>query len=117
METGLERHFSTPLIFGSLQNVSEIQSFLGLVGYYKRFANEFSKIALLMTKLLQKNVSFLWNDQCQESFEKLKAILIEVPILTLLESGKEYVISSDASLSGLGCILMQDGKVIVYASR
>ncbi|XP_040952743.1 uncharacterized protein [Gossypium hirsutum] len=98
------------------KNVSEVRSFLGLAGYYRRFVNGFSKIALPMTKLLQKNVPFIWDDQCQRSFETLKQMLTEAPVLTLPESGKDFIVYSDASLNGLGCVLMQEGKVIAYAS-
>ncbi|KAA3466704.1 DNA/RNA polymerases superfamily protein [Gossypium australe] len=94
------------------RNVPEVRSSLGLAGYYRRFVNGFSKIALPMTKLLQKN-----DDQRHESFEKLKQMLTGAPVLTLLESGKDFVIYNDVSLNGLGCVLMQDGKVIAYASR
>ncbi|XP_052490824.1 uncharacterized protein LOC128043058 [Gossypium raimondii] len=99
------------------RNVSEIRSFLGLASYYRIFVNGFSKIALSMTKLLHKNVQFVWDDPCQEIFEKLKQMLTEAPILTLPESRKDFVVYSDASLSGLGCVLIQDGKVISYASH
>ncbi|XP_052888005.1 uncharacterized mitochondrial protein AtMg00860-like [Gossypium arboreum] len=78
------------------RNVSEIRNFLGLTGYYRRFVNGFSKIALLMTKQLHKNVQFIWSNECQESFEKLKQMLTEVSVLTLLESGKDFVIYNDA---------------------
>ena len=60
---------------------------------------------------------FEWNEKCQASFEKLKAFLTEAPVLTQPTYGKEYVIFSDASLNGLGCFLMQESKVVVYASR
>lgn len=69
-----------------------------------------------MTKLLQKNIPFFWTRQCQESFKKLKVMLTKAPILTLPESGKEFMVYSDVSLNVLGCVLMQDGKVVVYAS-
>ncbi|KAG8474498.1 hypothetical protein CXB51_031158 [Gossypium anomalum] len=101
----------------ALRNVFEVRSFLGLDGYYRRFVNGFSKIALLMTKLLQKNVPFIWDDQCQRSFEILKQMLIEAPVLTLPETRKDFIVYSDASLSGLGCVSMQDEKVIAYASH
>ena len=71
----------------------------------------------LMTRLLQKNVSYEWSEKCQRSFDKLKAFLTEAPVLTQSTCGKEYVIFSDASLNGLGCVLMQEGKVVAYASR
>ena len=70
-----------------------------------------------MTRLLQKNVRFEWSEKCQASFEKLKAFLTEAPVLTQPTYGKEYVIFSDASLNGLGCVLMQESKVVAYASR
>ena len=74
-------------------------------------------IAAPMTRLLQKNVKFEWDEECQRSFDKLKAFLIEAPVLTQPTCGKEYVIFSDASLNGLRCVLMQEGKVVAYASR
>ena len=70
-----------------------------------------------MTRLLQKNVRFEWSEKCQASFEKLKAFLTEVPVLTQPTYGKEYVIFSDASFNGLRCVLTQEGKVVAYASR
>ncbi|KAA3470411.1 DNA/RNA polymerases superfamily protein [Gossypium australe] len=88
-----------------------------LAGYYRRFVKGFSMIATPMTRLLQKYVKFKWTNKCQQSFEKLKALLTEAPVLVQPESGKEFVVYSDASLNGLGCVLMQEGKVIAYASR
>ena len=99
------------------RNVTEVRSFLGLAGYYRRFVKGFSMIATPMTRLLQKNVKYEWSEKCQGSFEKLKAFLTEAPVLTQPTCGKEYVIYSDASLNGLGCVLMQDSKVVAYASR
>ena len=60
---------------------------------------------------------FEWSEKCQASFEKLKAFLTETPVLTQPTNGKEYVIFSDASLNGLGCVLVQEGKVVAYTSR
>ena len=99
------------------RNVTELCSFLGLAGYYRRFVKGFSMIATLMTRLLHKNVKFEWGEECQRSFDKLKEFLTEAPVLTQPTCGKEYVIFSDASLNGLGCVLMQEGKVVAYASR
>ena len=70
-----------------------------------------------ITRLLQKNVRFEWSEKCQASFKKLKAFLTEAPVLTQPTYDKEYVIFIDASLNGLGCVLMQEGKVVAYASR
>ena len=99
------------------RNVTKVHSFLGLAGYYKRFFKGFSMTAASMTRLLQKNVRFELSEKCQASFEKLKGFLTEAPVLTQPTYGKEYVIFSDASLNGLRCVLMQEGKVVTYASR
>ena len=61
-----------------LRNVTEVRSFLGLAGYYRRFVKGFLMTATPMTRLLQKNVRFEWSEKCQVSFEKLKAFLTEV---------------------------------------
>ena len=74
-------------------------------------------ISAPMTRLLQKNVKYEWSEKCQKSCEKLKAFLTEAPVFTQPTCGKEYVIFSDASLNGLGCVLMQEGKGVSYASR
>ena len=101
------------------RNVTEVHSFLGLVGYYIRFFffKGFLMTTSPMTRFLQKNMRFEWSEKYQASFEKLKALLIEAPVLTQLTYSKEYVIFCDASLNGLGCVLMQKGKVVAYASR
>ena len=99
------------------RNVTKVRSFLGLAGYYRRFVKGFSIIASLVTKLLRNGVKFEWDEKCQSSFERLKKILVEVPVLTRPTPGREYAMYSDASRSGLRCVLMQDGKVVAYASR
>ena len=99
------------------KNVSEVRSFLGLAGYYRRFVKGFSMIAKPMTALLQKDQPFCWSEMCQTSFDRLKKFLTEAPVLIQLETGKDYTIFSDASHDGLGCVLMQEGKVVAYASR
>ena len=101
----------------TLRNVMKVRSFLGLTGYCRRFVKGFSMTACPMTRLLQKNVRFEWSEKFQASFEKLKAFLTEAMFLTQSPYGKEYVIFSDASLNGLGCVLMQEDKVVAYASR
>ncbi|KAE8687190.1 Detected protein of unknown function [Hibiscus syriacus] len=99
------------------KNISEICSFLGLAGYYRRFVEGFSIIASPLTKLLRKNVSFDWGEAQHESFEKLKAVLTQAPVLIQPESGKDFTVYSDTSHSGLDCVLMQESKVVAYASR
>ena len=99
------------------RNVIEVRSFLGLARYYRWFLKGFSVIASSLTKLLWKGVKFEWDDKCQSSFEQLKKILVEELVLTQPSSGREYAMYSDASKIGLGYVLMQDGKVVAFASR
>ena len=99
------------------RNVTEVRSFLRLAGYYRRFVRGFFVIASPLTKLLRKGIKFEWKDKCQISFEQLKGMLVEAPVLTQPTSGKEYTLYSDASGIGLGYVLMQYGKVVAYASR
>ncbi|KAD4585810.1 hypothetical protein E3N88_23411 [Mikania micrantha] len=96
---------------------TEIRSFLGLAGYYRRFIQDFSKIASPLTKLTKKEVKFDWSTRQQQAFEELKSRLTQAPVLSLPDGTEDMVIYSDASYQGLGCVLMQRGKVIAYASR
>jgi hypothetical protein len=96
-------------------NVTEVRSFLGLAGYYRRFVEGFSKI------YLPQNVNFCWDEACEISFETLKTKLTTAVFLYISlavpSGGEGFVIYSDASINGLGCVLMQKGKVVAYASR
>ncbi|XP_062088884.1 uncharacterized protein LOC133795448 [Humulus lupulus] len=97
-------------------NVSEVRSFLGLAGYYRRFVEGFSKIAMPLTQLTRKNHKFEWTEACEKSFQDLKQRLVSAPVLTIPSGSGGLVIYSDASKQGLGCVLIQNGKVIAYAS-
>ncbi len=119
--------------------VTEIRSFLGLAGYYRRFIEGFSKIAKPMTSLLEKGREFKWDEKCQDNFDQLKKRLMSPPVLIMLDLQKGFDIYCDALMSppvlimldlqkgfdiycdacgqGLGCVLMQEGHVIAYASR
>ena len=99
------------------QNVSEIRSFLGMAGYYRRFIEGFSKIARPMTKLLEKGSRFVWTAECQASFDELKKRLTSAPVLIMPDVQKSFSVYCDASRQGLGCVLMQEGHVVAYASR
>jgi hypothetical protein len=81
--------------------VLEIQSFIGLAGYYCQFIKDFSKIAKPMTKLLEKNKAFKWTNECQASFEELKKRLTSSPVLVLPDLIKKFDIYCDASHQGL----------------
>ncbi|KAJ1684802.1 hypothetical protein LUZ63_016192 [Rhynchospora breviuscula] len=85
--------------------------------YYRRFVEGFSRIALPMTQLLHKGVNFEWTPARQKSFEELKQRLVTAPVLAMPVPGAGYVVNTDASRYGLGCVLMQDDRVIAYASR
>jgi hypothetical protein len=99
------------------QNVSEIKSFLGLGGYYRRFNIGFSKISTPMTELLVKGNTFEWTPRRETSFQELKKRLTTTLVLTMPDMEKSFLIYCDTSGQGLGCVLMQDGHVVVYASR
>ena len=97
--------------------VTEVRSFLGLAGYYRRFVKDFSRIAAPLTRLTQKNVKFVWTDRCEEHFLQLKDLLTSTPVLTLPSGDESYAVYYNASRVGLGCVLMQNGRVVAYASR
>ncbi|MFG1569954.1 ribonuclease H family protein [Staphylococcus aureus] len=99
------------------ETVADVRSFLGLAGYYRRFVSVFARISTPMTRLTRKDVPFVWSAECQTSFEKLKEKLISAPILTLPVGPGGFTVYCDASGKGLGCVLMQHGKVVAYASR
>nr|GFB00237.1 retrotransposon protein, putative, Ty3-gypsy subclass [Tanacetum cinerariifolium] len=98
-------------------SVTEVRSFLGLAGYYCRFVEGFSHLALPLTRLMRKGEKFVWNEEREKSFKELKQRLVSAPVLTLPSGSGGFQIYSDASKTGLGCVLMQHGKVIAYASR
>ena len=85
-------------------NVTEIQSFLGLAGYYRRFIEGFSTIASPLTKLTSKEVRFVWSEECEASFQELKERLTSALVLALPSRTEEFVVYSDASKGGLGCV-------------
>ncbi|KAJ0919921.1 putative nucleotidyltransferase, Ribonuclease H [Helianthus annuus] len=96
---------------------TEIRQFLGLAGYYRRFIEDFSKIAQPLTLLTQKGVTYRWGNTQETAFQHLKDRLCSAPILSLPEGTDDFVVYCDASIQGLGCVLMQRDKVITYASR
>ncbi|WVZ75622.1 hypothetical protein U9M48_023659 [Paspalum notatum var. saurae] len=86
----------------------EVRGFLGLAGYYRRFIENFSKIAKPMTSLLEKDAEFRWINAQQAAFDELKKRLTTAPVLTLLDQQKKFIVYCDASKDGLGCVLMQE---------
>ncbi|KAI3811029.1 hypothetical protein L1987_20744 [Smallanthus sonchifolius] len=94
---------------------TEVGSFLGLVGYYRRFISNFFTVPL--TALTHKSKTYEWGPKQEEAFQTLKQKFCNAPILTLPDGNDDLVVYCDASNQGLGCVLMQRGKVIAYASR
>ena len=101
----------------SPKSAMEIRSFVGLVGYYKRFIKGFSKIVVPLTQLTQKDQPFTWTNKCEECFQELKRRLTNAPILVIPDVGKPFEVYCDSSYLGLGCVLMQEKKAVAYASR
>jgi hypothetical protein len=98
------------------ETVSEIRSFLGLAGYYKRFIEGFSEIVKPLTSLIVKEKEFVWSKACQDNFVELKKRLTTASVLVMPDTHKSFDIYCDASKQGLGCVLMQEGHVIAYVS-
>ncbi|KAK3105891.1 hypothetical protein FSP39_008017 [Pinctada imbricata] len=87
------------------QTKSEIQSFLGLAGYYRRFIANFSQIAQPLVNLTRKGVQFIWGDECQNSFEKLKEKLTSAPVLSFPTTDGMFILDTDASSNSIGAVL------------
>jgi hypothetical protein len=84
-------------------------SFLGLAGYYHRFILDFSKVAKPMTQLLHKDVKFVWTLKYEEAFHTLRTLLTSAPVLAQPDIEKPFNVYCDASCTGLGCVIMQEG--------
>ena len=88
-------------------SVTEIRSFLGLAGYYRRFIEGFSKIASPLTQLTRKDTPFIWSESCEKAFNLSKEKFTTAPLLIIPEVGVKFVVFTDASLMGLGGVLVQ----------
>ncbi|CAL2270599.1 unnamed protein product [Prunus armeniaca] len=112
---GLVRHLPSPT------SVREVRSFLGHAGFYRRFIKDFSKISTPLCRLLQKDVSFMFDDECEKAFNHLKELLTTAPIIVPPDWSLPFKLMCDASDYALGAVLGQrkDKKphVIYYASR
>jgi hypothetical protein len=88
-----------------------------LAGYYRRFILNFSKISKPITELLKKDTKYVWSKDCDEVFQTLKKLLTTSPVLAQPDITKPFDVYCDASGTGLGCVLIQEGRVILYSSR
>src|SRR6266540_2652848 len=103
-------------------DVTRVRKFMGLCNYYRKFIKDLSKLSKPLRQLLKKDIKFFWGSKEQETFEKLKRILTEAPVLLFPNFDKPFRLCTDASLKGLGAVLEQEDenrnlKPVAYASR
>jgi hypothetical protein len=98
------------------KDVSDIRSFMGLVGYYWRFIQGFSKFGFPITSLQKKGVKFIWTSECEERFQVLKYLLTNAHVLNIADPNKDFIVCTYACKEGLRGVLMQEGHVIFYES-
>ena len=101
-------------------DVTDVRKFLGLASYNRWYIAQFSDIAAPLHKLTQKGEPFAWNDRCQAAFHCLKEKFVQAPVLVypdLTQKASPFILQTDASATGLGAVLEQDGHVVGYASR
>jgi hypothetical protein len=97
--------------------LTQLQNFLGLTGFYRRFVRDFSTIAAPLNDLTKKGVPFYWGDAQEHSFNTLINKLTHAPLLQLLNFGKTFELECDASGIGIGGVLLQEGKPFAYFSE
>jgi hypothetical protein len=100
------------------QDKQTLMSFLGLVNYMKKYSCALSEIAKPLRMLLKEDAVWCWESAQEESFQEIKRALPNTPILAYFhKDAKEHVIQTDASMKGLGGVLLQDGRPVQYISR
>ena len=104
------------------QSPKEVQQFLGLASYYRRFIKDFASIAKPLHRLTEKASTFRWTQECTHAFEELRKRLVSSPVLAFPDYRKPFILDTDASDLGIGAVLSQvqeDGqeRVVAYASR
>ncbi|GKC58061.1 putative nucleotidyltransferase, ribonuclease H [Tanacetum coccineum] len=98
------------------KNIKQLHGFLGLAGYYRRFVARYASLAAPLTHLLRKD-AFIWTNAATVAFNNSKAAMTNTPVLALPDFSKPFLIQTDASRSGVGAVLSQDGHLIAYFSK
>jgi len=99
------------------ENLQDLQSFLGLVNYLNRFSPALADLTAPLRALSKKDTLFTWESSQQAAFEPIKKEITSAPVLAYFDQSKACTVQSDASKKGLGAVLIQDGKPVIYASR
>ena len=99
------------------KNLAELQSFMGMINYLNRFSPIIAQTSEPVRQLMKKETPFMWQAEHQKAFESLKQVITEAPVLAYYDPEKDNLIQSDASLQGIGCVLIQDSRPVCYASR
>ena len=103
------------------QNYKELSRFLGMAGYYRNLMPDYGKITSVLNSLGKKNKKFVWDIECSEAFEKVKLLLSSDPVVKIPDLRKRFIVKTDASMDGLGAVLMQEyaseRHIIEYASK
>ena len=99
-------------------NLAELQIFLGLAGFYRKFVHQYARIAVpMIDQLKAKGKNFTWNKEQQASFDKIKVALASAPILAIVDPTKPFVVEINTSDRAIGAVLLQDGKPIAFESK
>ncbi|CAI7798149.1 unnamed protein product [Closterium sp. NIES-54] len=97
--------------------LGQVRSFVGLANYFRRFLENYSSVVARLTALTRKGNAWQWTDQCQKSFEEVKTMLTNAPVLALPDPSKPYEVVTDASTVGIGAVLLQEGRPVAFESR
>jgi len=99
------------------KDVHQLRSFLGLATYFRRFVQGFSKLVSPMTDLTKGKTPWVWSERCQKAFEDTKQALTSSPALVLPDYSKHFEVVCDASITGIGAVLIQEGRPVAFETK